>query len=91
MGGSTDCVRAGLRNAHEFIPDRWRVFKLSKEPTFVEKLHEIVGLYVAPPAHAAALSFDEKSQVQAPGAFGRVVKGARTARGNAVEGGFEPV
>lgn len=46
-------------------PHRWRVFKLSKDPAFVEKLHDIVGLYVAPPAHAVVLSFDEKSQIQA--------------------------
>ena len=46
-------------------PHRWRVFKLSKDPAFVEKLHDIVGLYVAPPARAVVLSFDEKSQIQA--------------------------
>jgi transposase len=38
---------------------------LSKDPAFVEKLHDIVGLYVAPPAHAVVLSIDEKSQIQA--------------------------
>jgi hypothetical protein len=31
----------------------------------VEKLHDIVGLYVSPPAHAVVLSIDEKSQIQA--------------------------
>ena len=51
--------------AHGLSPHRWRVFKLSKDPAFVEKLHDIVGLYVAPPAHAVVLSFDEKSQIQA--------------------------
>lgn len=49
---------------HGLAPHRWRVFKLSKAP-FVEKLHDIVGLYVAPPAHAVVLSFYEKSQIQA--------------------------
>lgn len=51
--------------AHGLAPHRWRIFKLSKAPAFVEKLHDIVGLYVSPPAHAVVLSFDEKSQIQA--------------------------
>jgi len=51
--------------AHGLSPHRWRVFKLSKDPAFVEKLHAIVGLYTAPPAHAVVLSIDEKSQIQA--------------------------
>jgi transposase len=51
--------------AHGLAPHRWRVFKLSRDPAFVEKLHDIVGLYVAPPVHAVVLSFDEKSQIQA--------------------------
>ncbi|MEO0620585.1 MAG: IS630 family transposase, partial [Pseudomonadota bacterium] len=46
-------------------PHRWRVFKLSGDPAFAEKLHDIVGLYVSPPAHAVVLSVDEKSQIQA--------------------------
>jgi len=44
---------------------RWRAFKLSNDPAFVDKLHAIVGLYVSPPAHAVVLSVDEKSQIQA--------------------------
>ena len=51
--------------AHGLAPHRWRSFKLSNDPAFVEKLHAIVGLYVAPPAHAVVLSIDEKSQIQA--------------------------
>lgn len=51
--------------AHGLWPHRWRIFKLSEEPAFVEKLHDIVGLYVSPPAHAVALGFDDKSQIQA--------------------------
>ena len=46
-------------------PHRWRAFKLSNDPAFVDKLHAIVGLYVSPPAHAVVLSVDEKSQIQA--------------------------
>ena len=51
--------------AHGLAPHRWRTFKLSKDPAFAEKLVDIVGLYVEPPAHAVVLSVDEKSQIQA--------------------------
>lgn len=51
--------------AHGLQPHRVRQFKLSNDPKFVEKLRDVVGLYVAPPAHAIVLSFDEKSQIQA--------------------------
>jgi transposase len=51
--------------AHGLAPHRWRAFKLSTDPAFVEKLNDIVGLYVSPPAHAVVLSVDEKSQIQA--------------------------
>ena len=50
---------------HGLSPHRWRVFKLSRDPEFATKLHDIVGLYVSPPAHAVVLSVDEKSQIQA--------------------------
>jgi len=42
-----------------------RQFKLSNDPDFVDKLRDVVGLYVDPPAHAIVLSVDEKSQIQA--------------------------
>src|SRR6187401_2789873 len=51
--------------AHGLQPHRVRQFKLSKDPKFVEKLWDVVGLYVDPPAHAVVLSVDEKSQIQA--------------------------
>ena len=51
--------------AHGLQPHRVRRFKLSKDPEFVPKLREIVGLYIDPPAHAIVLSVDEKSQIQA--------------------------
>jgi hypothetical protein len=50
---------------HGLQPHRVRQFKLSTAPQFVAKLHDIVGLYVHPPAHAIVLSVDEKSQIQA--------------------------
>src|SRR5829696_9913996 len=49
--------------AHGLEPHRVRQFKLSKDPNFVEKLRDVVGLYVDPPAHAVVLSLDEKSHV----------------------------
>ncbi len=51
--------------AHGLSPHRFRRFKLSNDRAFAEKLHDIVGLYVNPPAHAVVLSIDEKSQIQA--------------------------
>ena len=51
--------------AHGLAPHRWRRFKLSNDPAFAEKLRDVVGLYVAPPARAVVLSVDEKSQIQA--------------------------
>src|SRR2546422_240152 len=54
-----------ILEAHQLAPHRIRTFKLSKDPEFVEKLKDIVGLYVDPPAHAVVLSVDEKSQIQA--------------------------
>jgi transposase len=50
---------------HGLQPHRMRQFKLSNDPQFAAKLHEIVGLYVDPPAHTVVLSIDEKSQIQA--------------------------
>src|SRR6202047_1542442 len=52
-------------HAHGLQPHRFRRFKLSNDPNFVEKLRDVVGLYVDPPAHAIVLSIDEKSQIQA--------------------------
>src|SRR5471030_173868 len=51
--------------AHGLQPHRVKQFKLSTDPRFIERLRDIVGLYVAPPAHAVILSVDEKSQIQA--------------------------
>ena len=51
--------------ARGLSPHRWRQFKLSNDPAFAEKLTDIVGLNVDPPAHAVVLSVYEKSQIQA--------------------------
>ena len=54
-----------ILEAHQLAHHRIRTFKLSNDPKFAEKLKDIVGLYVDPPAHAVVLSVDEKSQIQA--------------------------
>jgi transposase len=64
IGISASAVRR-IWKAHGLQPHRWRRFKLSTDPKFVEKLRDVVGLYVDPPAHAVVLSLDEKSQIQA--------------------------
>jgi transposase len=46
-------------------PHRSETFKLSRDPLFVDKVRDIVGLYLAPPDRALVLSVDEKSQIQA--------------------------
>ena len=51
--------------AHGIKPHRVEYFKLSKDPQFVEKLRDVVGLYISPPERAIVFSFDEKSQIQA--------------------------
>lgn len=51
--------------ANGLQPHRVRTFKVSNDPRFVEKVVDIVGLYLDPPDHALVLSCDEKSQIQA--------------------------
>jgi transposase len=46
-------------------PHKIEQFKLPTDPKFVDKLRDVVGLYVDPPAHAIVLSFEEKTQIQA--------------------------
>lgn len=46
-------------------PHRSKSFKLSNDPFFIEKVRDIVGLYLSPPEHALVLCVDEKSQCQA--------------------------
>ena len=46
-------------------PHRAETFKLSADPLFIEKVRDIVGLYLSPPEHALVLCVDEKTQVQA--------------------------
>jgi len=52
-------------NAFGLQPHRQKGFKLSTDPFFVEKVRDIVGLYLSPPRKAMVLCVDEKSQIQA--------------------------
>jgi transposase len=51
--------------AHNLKPHRVKTFKLSRDPKFLEKLTDVVGLYLNPPQQAIVLCVDEKSQIQA--------------------------
>src|SRR5215208_2448291 len=51
--------------AHELKPHLAKTFKLSTDRCFVEKVQDVVGLYLGPPDRALVLSVDEKSQIQA--------------------------
>jgi transposase len=64
VGISPSSVRR-IWKGHGLQPHRVRNFKLSNDPKFAEKLNDVVGLYIDPPAHAVVLSIDEKSQIQA--------------------------
>ena len=51
--------------AHNLQPHRTETFKLSRDPKFLEKMTDVVGLYLNPPQKAIVLCVDEKSQIQA--------------------------
>jgi transposase len=51
--------------AFSLAPHRAETFKLSKDPLFIDKVRDIVGLYLNPPQRALVLCVDEKSQIQA--------------------------
>jgi DNA invertase Pin-like site-specific DNA recombinase len=68
--------------AHNLQPHRLRTFKRSKDPAFAEKVEDIIGLYMHPPAHAVVLSIDEKSQIQARPHPARPAHEARQVRDN---------
>jgi transposase len=56
---------AKLWRHNRLKPHRQGTFKLSRDPAFADKVLDVVGLYLDPPAGAVVLSFDEKTQVQA--------------------------
>lgn len=68
MAGETQISRPTVQriwNAFGLQPHRQRHFKISTDPFFVEKVRDIVGLYLNPPDKAMVLCVDEKSQIQA--------------------------
>ena len=54
-----------LWNLHNIKPHLSETFKLSRDPKFIEKLTDVVGVYLNPPEKAVVLCVDEKSQIQA--------------------------
>ena len=64
LGVSPNSIRRAWR-AFGLRPDRAETFSLSKDPQFVEKVRDIVGIYMSPPDNALVLCVDEKSQMQA--------------------------
>lgn len=63
--GVSHITVARIWDAHGLQPHRVKTFKLSKDKCFVEKLTDVVGLYMNPPDKAMVLCVDEKSQIQA--------------------------
>jgi len=56
---------SNIWRSHNLKPHRVKSFKLSRDPRFLEKLTDVVGLYLNPPQQAIVLCVDEKSQIQA--------------------------
>jgi transposase len=63
--GVSEATVRRIWQRHGLKPHLMRTFKLSRDPHFVERLEDVVGLYLNPPEHAIVLSVDEKSQIQA--------------------------
>ena len=63
--GVSQSMVSRVWRANGLRPHLSRTFKVSNDPRFVEKLTDVVGLYLDPPEHALVLSCDEKSQIQA--------------------------
>jgi len=63
--GTTRMMVTRVWQANGLKPHLVRTFKVSNDPHFLQKLTDVVGLYLNPPEHALVLSVDEKSQIQA--------------------------
>ena len=63
--GTNASMVSRVWRANGLKPHLVRTFKVSNDPKFVEKLVDVVGLYLDPPEHALVLCVDEKSQIQA--------------------------
>jgi len=68
MAASQGVSKSTISNvwqSHNIKPHQTKTFKLSRDPKFLEKLTDVVGLYLNPPDKAIVLCVDEKSQIQA--------------------------
>jgi len=63
--GISKSTVSNLWRSHNLKPHRTKTFKLSRDPKFLQKLTDVVGLYLNPPDQAIVLCVDEKSQIQA--------------------------
>jgi len=63
--GMTQSSISRIWRAFGLQPHRQETFKLSRDPLFIEKIRDVVGLYLDPPERAVVLCVDEKSQIQA--------------------------
>lgn len=63
--GVSEATVRRIWKQHGLKPHLSKTFKLSRDPQFVEKLYDVVGLYLNPPDKSLVLSVDEKSQIQA--------------------------
>lgn len=63
--GVSKSTISNIWRSHHLKPHRVKSFKLSRDPKFLEKLTDVVGLYLNPPQQAVVLCVDEKSQIQA--------------------------
>ncbi len=63
--GLSQSAISRIWRAFALEPHRTETFKLSSDPLFIEKIRDIVGLYLNPPERAVVLCVDEKSQIQA--------------------------
>src|ERR1700682_2314216 len=63
--GVSKSTVSNIWRAHNLQPHRTKTFKLSRDPKFLEKMTDVVGLYLNPPQQAIVLCVDEKSQIQA--------------------------
>jgi hypothetical protein len=61
--GMTQSAVSRIWRAFALQPHRTETFKLSKDPLFIEKVRDVVGLYMDPPDRALVLSVDEKSEL----------------------------
>ena len=79
VGLTSGCVSDLLRR-NGLKPHRVRTYKVSRDPEFVAKVRDVVGLYLNPPEHAVVLSVDEKTR--APRGADEAVRDERPAAGH---------